>query len=288
MMSTRRTLIRFILCVLTACLGIGASARPLTDSVNYDEDPYVLLVGEAEKAIAEEDYPTACQRLLDAIAVDPKRASNVLLQNNLAMVYSYMGEDSIALRKLNDILEREPRMTAALRNRAHVRLKLGDDINAYDDFSAVLQLDSTDVQSRYYHGMMALYGGRNDIAEADFAVMKSLQPNAPDTDIALGTLYSLTGRDLEAIDCLQRVIERTPAPEYYAALAGCQLALDRLDDASTTIAAGLKRYSHDAELYYYRAWLNKARYRLDDARRDADRAIALGASEQRVRALFAR
>lgn len=79
-----------------------------------------------------------------------------------------------------------------------------------------------------------------------------------------------------------------PAPEYFSGLAGCLLALDEFSRASEAIDAGLKRYANDPELYYYRAWLNCKRYRFDDAHRDAEKAISLGANPARVNALFER
>lgn len=54
------------------------------------------------------------------------------------------------------------------------------------------------------------------------------------------------------------------------------------------IDSGLKRFGPDPELYYYRAWLNRDRYRLDDAHADAVRAIELGANKSKVDALFSR
>ncbi len=50
----------------------------------------------------------------------------------------------------------------------------------------------------------------------------------------------------------------------------------------------LDLYSYDAELYYYRAWLNRDRYRLDEAHADARKAIELGANKNKVDALFTR
>ena len=254
--------------ILLALLAAATLHAAEPAAVNYDEDPYVILVGEAEAAIADGNYPEAAQRLLDAMSVDPERESNPLLQSNLAMVYSYMDRDSLALKKLDELIERAPRMTTAIQNRAHVLMKLGDDRRAYDDFCTVLDIDSLNLDARYYHGMMALYGGRRDIAESDFA------------------LYSLTGQDRLAIPYLRRLVEETPSPEYYSALAGCLMALDDYSEASAIISAGLKRYSHDPELYYYRAKLNKALYRLDDAHADALKAIELGASPTRVNAIF--
>lgn len=277
-----KRLLFLVALILPLCL----AAAPADSLVNYDEDPYVILVGEAEAAIADGNYQEAAQRLLDALSVGPDRESNPLLKSNLAMVYSYMDRDSLALKKLDDLIAESPRMTTALQNRAQVLLKLGDDVRAYEDFSTVLSIDSLNLDARYYHGMMALYGGRRDIAEADFMVLESRAPNSLDTATALGTLYSLTRQDKQALPYLRRLVEETPSPEYYSALAGCLLALDNLSEASEVISNGLKRYSHDPELYYYRARLNRARYRLDDARADAKRAIELGANPAKVNAIF--
>ncbi|MDE6331971.1 MAG: hypothetical protein K2L80_05160, partial [Muribaculaceae bacterium] len=270
--------------MLPLCMLANATAD--STLTNYDEDPYVILVGEAETAIADGNYPQAAQRLLDALSVDPDRESNLLLQSNLAMVYSYMDQDSLALKKLDDLISRSPRMTTAIQNRAHVLMKLGDDIRAYNDFSTVLDIDSLNLDARYYHGMMALYGGRRDIAEADFAILEHRAPTSLDTTIALATLYSLTRQDSKALPLLRKLVDETPSPEYYSALVGCLLALENYNEASETIARGLKLYSHDPELYYYRAQLNRARYRLDEAHADAQRAIELGASPARVKAIF--
>ncbi len=272
--------------ILLALLAAATLHAAEPAAVNYDEDPYVILVGEAEAAIADGNYPEAAQRLLDAMSVDPERESNPLLQSNLAMVYSYMDRDSLALKKLDELIERAPRMTTAIQNRAHVLMKLSDDRRAYDDFCTVLDIDSLNLDARYYHGMMALYGGRRDIAESDFTVLESRAPRSLDTATALAALYSLTGQDRLAIPYLRRLVEETPSPEYYSALAGCLMALDDYSEASAIISAGLKRYSHDPELYYYRAKLNKALYRLDDAHADALKAIELGASPTRVNAIF--
>jgi tetratricopeptide (TPR) repeat protein len=113
-----------------------------------------------------------------------------------------------------------------------------------------------------------------------------MRPDAHDTAVALSSLYSLTRRDKEAIPYYKRLISVEPSPEYYASLAGCYLATDNITEAAATIAEGLSKYSNDPELYYYRAWLNRDRLLLDDAKSDARRAIALGASPDKVNELF--
>jgi tetratricopeptide (TPR) repeat protein len=108
------------------------------------------------------------------------------------------------------------------------------------------------------------------------------------TYLAKGTLYSMTGRDHEAISYLRKLIEVEPYAEYYARLVGCLIAVENFTEASDYIARGLERYPQDPELYYYRAVLNKKRYLSDEARRDADLAIKYGADKSRVESLFAK
>jgi tetratricopeptide (TPR) repeat protein len=96
----------------------------------------------------------------------------------------------------------------------------------------------------------------------------------------------LTRRDKEAIPYYKRLLTVESAPEYYSSLAGCYLATGDITEAAATISEGMSKYPNDPELYYYRAWLNRDRLLLDDAKSDASRAIALGASPAKVNDLF--
>lgn len=274
------------LSILALAIAITLPGITASSPENFDEDPYLILCGEADSAIARQDYHSAAARLNDAMAVKPHSPSNVLLLANLGMVYSMMDSDSLALSSLQRAIDEYPGMKIVHTNRAHVLLKLNRDHEAYEEFSTVLKLDSLDTEARYYHGIIALYSGWQDIAERDFKILDKLEPRTERTALALATLYSLTGRSRDAIPHYQTLINSDPAAEYYAALAGCYLQIQNLSEAAYTIAEGLKKYPEDPELFYYRAWLNRDRYRTDDAHADAKRAVALGANPARVKALF--
>lgn len=261
----------------------GTTAPPKQPSDN----DYMDLVGEAEKAISANNYEAAVACIKRAIDLEPDNPSNILLMSNLAMVYSYMDQDTLALITYDETLRQAPNMTTVRNNRALLLAKMGRDNEAFNAFAAVIDTDSLNATARYYHGIMALYSSRLDIAEADFAVLKSVAPDSRHTAVALSSLYSMTQRNLEAIPYFKKLVKDSPDPEFYAGLAGCYLALGRLSEASETIADGLKRYAYDPELYYYRAWLNRDRFRLDEAHDDARKAIALGANAAKVNALFA-
>lgn len=259
------------------------------DSIPSDEEnPRFLLAGQADAAIAEGDYDAAAARLLEAISISPGSPDNVLLLSNLGMVYSCLNRDSLALATLDEALLRAPAMKTVLANRARVLLKMGRDREAFDAFGHIIEDDSLNTDARYYHGMIALYGGDAVTAEEDFNVLLSLDPEGTDTAQALSVLYSLTGRNRKAVPYFERLIAVEPSPEYYAGLAGCELAEGRLSEASAAIGRGLELYPDDAELYYYRAWLNRDLYREHEARDDARRAVELGVSRRRAEALFSK
>ena len=274
---------RLFLPLAIAC-ALPAVALEPADTITAK--PYYLLIGQAEEAIAEDRLDQAAARLIEAMSVEPENPGNVLLLSNLGVVYWRDGRDSLALETFDRVLDEAPSMVTVRLNRGRLHLDMGHSREAYDDFSEVVEQDSLNAGARYYRGTMNLYGGHLADAEADFEVLRQLHPKALDTAVALSTLYSLSGRNREAVPYYETLIEEDPAPEYYAGLAGCLLALENYTRAAEVISDGLKRYSHDPELYYYRAWLNRERYRLDEARDDAQQAIDLGANKQKVDALF--
>lgn len=254
----------------------------------FEEDPYFILMGEADSAIVHQRWSEAVLRLSDVLAVRPVDPSNALILYNMGICHGHLGNDSLALDCFDRSLELAPNMLVTLLARGRQLLAMNRDYEAFDTFTHAIEVDSISTEARFYHGMMALFGGKSALAEQDFMVLKRIAPYSADTATALGTLYSLTGREREALPYLRQLVEEDPQPETFASLAGCYLALEQLSDASTIIADGLGRYPDDPELYYYRAWLRRDQYLLDEAHADAARAIRLGASPTRVNALFAR
>lgn len=252
----------------------------------FEENPYFLLVGEADAAIEQCDYLAAVLRLKEAISIEPENPSNALLFSNLGMVYNLLNQDKLALDAYDKSLEIAPSMTTVRNNRALLKLKMGLDDEAFADFGMVIEQDSLNTVARYYHGMLSLYDKELEAAENDFSVLKSVNPEGKTTNMAFATMYSMTGNEREAIRCYKKLIEDDPAPEFYSGLAASYIALDDFANASAIIAEGLERCGDDPELYYYRALLNKRNYLLDDAKNDAKKAVELGADKKRVDEIF--
>ena len=256
------------------------------DSLQMMERPYFLLIDQSEQALDSGDYASAGLRLVEAMAVEPDNPLNVALMSNLGMLYFYNEQDSLALATLNEVCRRSPRLIAGRENRARVLLSVGRDADAYEDYAAVIAMDSINSTARFYHGMIALYAGQLDTAIRDFKVLERIVPESSDTYLAMGTLYSMTGNDKMAVSYLRKLVERTPAPEYYAMLAGSLIAIESFNEASEMLEKSLKQYPNDGELYYYRAKLNRCRYMNDEAQQDAAKALKLGVQRKKVEALF--
>lgn len=273
-----------LLCALALCA--GAFARQNDDYAPDEENPRFLLAGEADRAVAAGDYEAAAARLLEAISICPDCPDNALLLSNLGMVYAYAGHDTLALETLDLALAQAPAMRTVRFNRARLLLDMGCDAEARTAFAEVLAADSLNMDARFYHGMLSLYGADLAAAEADFHVLRDSLPGDSRTARALSTLYSMTGRHSQAVPYYRQLVESEPEPEFYAALASCYLADGLLTEASAVIGEGMAKYTDEGELYYCRAWLNKLLFRPADARADARRANALGIPRARTDALL--
>ncbi len=253
---------------------------------SLEERPYFILIDESEKALSEGEYADAALRLVEAMGVEPENPLNVALMSNLGMIYFYDNKDSLALKCLDKVVAESPKLIAGHENRARVLAAMGRDKEAFNEFGKVIELDSLNVDSRFYRGMMALYSGNLATAESDFAVLEKVVPVSSSTYLAMGTLYAMTSRELEAARYLRKLVEIAPEVEYYVTLINCYLVAENLADAAVEIAKALERYPEDGELYYCRARLNRARYDNDAAHRDAKQAIKFGVDRRRVEAIF--
>ncbi len=261
-------------------------AEALADSSGYEAHPYFILVDESEKALAEGKYADAALRLVEAMGIEPDNPLNVALMSNLGMIYHYDGKDTLALQCLDEVVRRSPKLIAGHDNRARVLAAIGRDKEAYEEFGRVIELDSLNTDSRFYHGMMALYAGNLPVAERDFAVLEKVIPVSRNTYLAMGTLYALTSREAQAQSYLRKLVDIAPEVEYYLLLADCYLVDGRLGEASDLLGKALQRYPDDYSLYLRRARLNKARYDSDAADRDVETAINLGADPRIARSVL--
>lgn len=270
--------------ILNLLLLTAAAVSPLGPETTADA--YYNRVGDADEAIRRGHWAEAAEALTDAMHLDPANPGNVMLLSNLGIMQFNMGQDSLALATLDSAHAMAPRSVTILQNRARVYTALNDLDAAWADYNTVVALDSMAHVARFYRAIIEL--GRNNIVTAtlDSEFLKAHAPQLTETDILAGLLANATADYPAAIAAFTRVLKAAPEPEYYAERALANLMTDRLGEAADDIARGLEADPAYGRLYLYRAMLNKARFRPDDAAADVDRAISLGIPAARARALL--
>lgn len=247
------------------------------------ETPYLDLVEKADKACEESRWGEAAQILQQAIESEPDNPGNILLLNNLGMVRFNLGLDSLAVATFDKALDMAPSSVTILANRAKVFTAMGHEQEAFDDYARIMQLDSTYVTARYHHGLLALRHRMFDVAKEDFDYLTEHFPASDEALIGQAALHSSLGEYKEAIPLYSEILRTIKEPEYYGARGYCYLMTGDLQDAANDIALAMELAPDDGELYLYRAALNKMHYRPDDARKDAQKAVALGVDPARAK-----
>lgn len=268
------------LSVVPMCANAGVYHMSEADSV------YLSLVEKADSAIGKEDWGSAENFLLTAMRGAPANPTNVMLLSNLAVVQYQQGKDSTALATINDAYYMAPRSITVLSHRARIHKALGMVEEAYLDYGLMLEVDSTLIEPRYMHGVIALSNYDFITAQTDFEKMEKLAPDDDLTIDAMSSLYFYSRQYDKAIPYLERLIVRNPAEENYYNLATCHLMLEQLSEASTCISDAMRLYPLNGEFYLLRLWLNRLYYRHSDAEEDGRRAIELGVPGDRVKAIL--
>ena len=247
---------------------------------------YLDIVQKADEAIKDAHWHEAEELLVRAMRSEPANPGNILLMSNLGMVRYYSGQDSLALQTLNDAHAMAPASVTVLQNRARVLLGMNKSIEAYNDFTSALELDSMLMETRFYHAMLALEQGRDSICMRDIKFMERHDYKNRYTNLAAATYHRLAGNYSEAIPSLSRLLETEKNAEHDAARARCEMMTGDLNSAATDVAEAISLEPTDGDLYLQRALLQKMRYRPDDAEADGQRAIELGVPEEKVRAML--
>ena len=263
--------LRVLALILTVAFG-AFLIKSQTAETDLD-DTYYGLIGRADKAIEDGNWASAEEYLMQALTNEPQHPTNVLVMSNLGLVQYNLARYSLAVETLSKAHAIAPRSVTILSNRAQVYEALGCDSLAYADYSRVLELDSALIDPLYAHAMLAMRMGKMDVTSADCARLEKLAPNDESTHRALAAYYSVSQRWIDALPHFTAILEKQPTADDYCGRAVCYLMLNRLNEASADISSGLELDPENRSLYFYRAHLNKARYRSDDARADMKKAL---------------
>lgn len=254
-------------------------------SDTFNDSIYIALFSKAEDATSKGDWAQAEIYLTDAIQYNKSNPANVILLSNLALIQFQQGKDSIALQSINDAVKIMPNSTT-LSNRAKILKAMGRIDEAYADYETIINLDSTLLEPRYIHGLIALSKSDLTTAQHDFFKLEQIAAENSIAIKGMAIFYFYTHQYEKAIPYYNKLISLDNSAENYCNRATCHLIMNNLQDASSDISEAQKLYPNNGELYLLRAWLNRLYYRYNDAKVDAQRAIELGVSKDRINAVL--
>lgn len=253
----------------------GAGAQDLSED-------YLKMLGRADSLIQKSEWDEAEECFMNAMRRHPDNPMNVLVMSNVGLMRHYAGRDSMAIEILDQAVEMAPNSVTVRSNRAKVRTSLGMLKEAADDYTRLLESDSTLTEPRHMRCIIALRTGDFNQAAAD---ARYLEVNAPDSQAASETnaFVAMALNDYEkALLHFNALIKKEPVSANYGERALCNLMLGNYSEASSDLNDAIRLDPLNGDLYLYRAVLNKKRFRPADSMEDAKKAIELGVPRIKV------
>lgn len=248
----------------------------------FDKE-YIEQLSKADSLQNKGLWTEAEQCLVDLLRQHPSNSTNVLLMSNIGMIRHYAGRDTAALDILDKAVEMAPVAATVRCNRAKVLTSLGKFTQACDDYTRVIERDTTMIEPLYMRCLIGFYVGDTIAVDRD---VKLLVRRFPDTREALeATAYRMMSQSKyqEAIPVLNKLILLDRHPSNYGERALCYIMTDQLSEASADLSDAILLDPANGDFYLYRALLNKKRFRPQDAIEDLNKAISLGVSRGKIR-----
>lgn len=242
---------------------------------------YMALVDSADYYIGKEDWHNAEKEILNALRKEPANHNNSLLLSNLATIQRYQKRNGEALNNYTLALYMTPNAVTLLKNRASLYLEL-DSVNAaYADYEKIIKLDDTDVESRYYHGMIALEFGDMVTSKADFDAILKTKSKSTQGKEGLALWNKINGNYDDALILYNQLIKDCGSTlPLLTNRAECFLSKKNFPEATNDINEALKLNPTEGYLYLLKARLNKLRFQNDEAKINAELAVKYGINKK--------
>lgn len=264
-----------VIAVMAAAATVVAGAK----------EPWATLLQRAERAYTTGDYAGAEAAYGEMLRDYPDHERGMVLYN-MGVMQTCQGKDAEALVTLDSAVALEPDNPRILDQRATLLYEKGDLDAARADYEKVVATDDSATTAMFMLGSIALAQNDTATARMSFEKLQAVQPDEEATLMAWAGYYTKVKDYPGAIAVYDKLIARKPEAQTLISRAANLLMLDSLDAAGADINEAIALAPDDGEAYYMRAALAKKRYDLQGAKADAQRALELGVSPQRVRAML--
>lgn len=266
--------------VLAILLNFGLSL-----SAQYSEE-YLEKVDSADYYIKQKNWVDAERLLKEAMRIEPGNINNSLLFSNLGIVLHNQNKLDQAIESFTVGLAMTPNSFVLYKNRAAAYIDAGMINEAYEDLTSAYHIEPKDLWVRNYHGLIAIEKGELQAARNDFMYILDTDVKSVEGLRGMAILTEAEGSLSEAIDYYTQILDIEQTAENYFARAFLHIRTDDFLLADEDIREGLKIDQYYGDLYLLRAYLNKIRYRYEDAQIDKNLAIKYDADVQLVQILF--
>ena len=204
------------------------------EALKRDPNTPGALLGQAQLALARHQFREALALAEQVVAMDP---GGRLALGPLADAQTELGRYDEAAATVQRMVDLRPDLPSYSRVSYQRELR-GQIDGAVDAMRRALGAGAANLENREYIRVLIgnLFYLKGDLARADAAYRSSLAVY-PDFVFALAgqaRVHSARGEFAEAIDLLQRAVDRIPLPEFVIALGETQEAAGRGDDARST------------------------------------------------------
>lgn len=274
-----KKLIFLIVCLSAGCMPVCAQT-------------YQELCDRAILCTESDSLPQAEAYIRQALKLEPANPHNALLFSNLGTIQQRQRQYEKALESYGMALNIAPRTVPILLNRAAVYMELGRNNLAQADYSLVLDLEKNNEEALLMRAYIYMQQRDYKMAKADYERLLKANPLSYNGRLGLATLEQKEGKYEEALGILNGMIAvggegtQFSASRYatlYVARAGVEKELRHVDMALVDLEEAARLDGSQPEIYLMRGEIYLEQKKKELARREFEKAIALGVPQADLR-----
>lgn len=230
-----------------------------------------------------------------AMKAEPANPHNALLFSNLGTIQRCQHQYEQALESYTMALNIAPRAVPVLMNRATLYFELGKEDLAKIDYSLVLDLEKDHQEALLMRAYIYMNQRNYKFARADYEHLLKLVPQSYNGRLGLATLEQKEGNRDAALAILNAmlaeqegtvVLTASQRAVLYVARAGVEQEMNQADLAFLDLEEAVKQDPSQAEAYLMRGQIYLLQKKKGLAKRDFEKAAALGVPQAEVRELL--
>lgn len=256
---------------------------------------YQELSERAFAATEQDSLELAKQYIAQAMKADPANPHNALLFSNLGTIQRRQHQYDQALESYTMALNIAPRAVPVLMNRATLYLELGKEELAKMDYSLVLDLEKDHSEALLMRAYIYMSQRNYKFARADYEHLLKLAPQSYNGRLGLATLEQKEKNTDAALAILNAMLAGQEEPDgltasqravLYVARAGVEQEMNQADLAVLDLEEAIRQDPSQAEAYLMRGQIYLSQKKKGLAKRDFEKAAALGVPRVEVRELL--